>query len=57
VDDGVGPAGTLAWATPTPPNSKVKAVKDTPIVLRIELRSEELNRSMATGERSADQVL
>ena len=39
VDDGVGPTGVVAWATPAPPNSRVKAVKDTPRVLRIEFRS------------------
>src|SRR5918994_1185670 len=36
VDDGTGPMGVIAWATPAPPNSRVKAVKDTPRVLRIE---------------------
>ena len=39
VDDDIGPLSVVAWATPAPPNSRVRAVKDTPRVLRIESRS------------------
>jgi hypothetical protein len=57
VDDGIGPAGTVACATPAPPNSRVKAVKDTPIVLRIEFRSKEIESVHGDREGSADQLL
>jgi hypothetical protein len=30
VDDGIGAMGVVAWATPAPPNSRVKAIRDTP---------------------------
>src|SRR6476659_1407022 len=42
VDDGIGPMDVVAWATPAPPNSRVRAVKDTPSVLRIEFRSKRI---------------
>src|SRR6476659_5411670 len=51
VDDGVGALRVVAWAMLAPPNSRVKAVRDTPSVLRIEFRSKEIESVHGDRER------